>query len=100
MLRQGLHPKVVADRLGHSTTRMTLDVYSHVLPALESEAAFKVDIALREAFGQQFGQQSRALPVPTEKENAANACDIEDSDGGRARSRTSGLYSVNVALYP
>jgi len=100
MLRQGLHPKVVADRLGHSSTRMTLDVYSHVIPALESEAAAKVDLALREAFGQQIGQQNAGPALPAGKEKVADACDITVSDGGRERSRTSGLYSVNVALYP
>jgi integrase len=26
MLEAGIHPKIVADRLGHSTTRMTLDI--------------------------------------------------------------------------
>jgi hypothetical protein len=28
----GTHPKVVAERLGHSSTMLTLDVYSHVAP--------------------------------------------------------------------
>jgi integrase len=64
MLRQGLHPKVVSDRLGHASTRMTLDVYSHVIPALESDAAVRVDIALRDAFGQQSGQQNGLLALP------------------------------------
>jgi integrase len=100
MLRQGLHPKVVADRLGHSSTRMTLDVYSHVTPALESDAAARVDFALREAFGQQSGQQNHLLALPKKADDAAIPCDVNVSDGGRERSRTSGLYSVNVALYP
>ena len=34
LLAAGEHPKVVADLLGHSTTRLTLDTYSHVLPEL------------------------------------------------------------------
>lgn len=32
LLRLGVHPKVVQERLGHSTIAMTLDTYSHVLP--------------------------------------------------------------------
>ncbi|MBC5806238.1 MAG: site-specific integrase [Candidatus Eremiobacter antarcticus] len=32
LLRQGISPKVVAERLGHATVAMTLDTYSHVLP--------------------------------------------------------------------
>jgi integrase len=38
-LSAGAHPKVVAERLGHSTIAITLDTYSHVLPALEEETA-------------------------------------------------------------
>lgn len=38
-LEAGVHPKVVSERLGHSTISFTLDVYSHSVPALEEEAA-------------------------------------------------------------
>ena len=31
--------KVVSERLGHATIAMTLDVYAHVLPAMDREAA-------------------------------------------------------------
>ncbi|MBI2872652.1 MAG: tyrosine-type recombinase/integrase [Chloroflexi bacterium] len=39
MLRQGVHPKIVQERLGHATVAITLDLYSHVLPGLQEEAA-------------------------------------------------------------
>lgn len=39
MLTQGVHPKVVSERLGHSTVTITLDTYSHVLPGLQEAAA-------------------------------------------------------------
>jgi integrase len=38
-LQAGIHPKVVSERLGHSTISMTLDTYSHVIPALQESAA-------------------------------------------------------------
>lgn len=38
LLQAGTHPKVVAERLGHSSTMLTLDVYSHVAPGMQSEA--------------------------------------------------------------
>jgi integrase len=41
-LEAGVHPKVVSDRLGHSTVAITLDIYSHVIPALSEEAAATV----------------------------------------------------------
>jgi len=48
LLRQGVHPKVVADRLGHSQIRVTLDTYSHVMPDLQHGAAQAFDAALAE----------------------------------------------------
>lgn len=41
-LSAGIHPKVVSERLGHSTISLTLDIYSDVLPGLQEEAAAKV----------------------------------------------------------
>lgn len=41
-LAAGVNPKVVSDRLGHATVSMTLDVYSHVIPALQEDAAAAV----------------------------------------------------------
>jgi integrase len=49
LLRHGIHPKVVSERLGHSKVGITLDTYSHVLPGMQEEAASKVDAALRVA---------------------------------------------------
>jgi integrase len=34
MLAQGVHPKIVSERLGHATIGITLDTYSHVLANL------------------------------------------------------------------
>lgn len=41
-LSAGVHPKVVSERLGHSSIAVTLDTYSHVIPALEEEAATRI----------------------------------------------------------
>jgi integrase len=43
MLKQGIHPKIVQERLGHSTIAVTLDTYSHVAPGLQEAAARKFD---------------------------------------------------------
>jgi integrase len=43
MLIQGVHPKVVSERLGHSSIGITLDTYSHVLPGMQAEAAQAFD---------------------------------------------------------
>lgn len=39
MLKAGVNPKIVSERLGHSSIKVTLDTYSHVLPGLQAEAA-------------------------------------------------------------
>jgi integrase len=41
-LQAGIHVKVVSDRLGHSNVALTLNTYSHVIPALQEDAAEKV----------------------------------------------------------
>src|SRR5207248_7637432 len=49
MLASGVHPKIAQERLGHSSVGITLDLYSHVLPGMQAEAASRVDEALRAA---------------------------------------------------
>lgn len=46
LLRQGVHVKVVSERLGHSTVGITLDTYSHVLPDMQEGATAKLEAAL------------------------------------------------------
>jgi integrase len=46
LLSRGVHPKIVSEMLGHSTVAMTLDVYSHVTPAMHREAARTMDSIL------------------------------------------------------
>src|SRR5207245_43179 len=46
LLSSGVHPKVASERLGHSTIGITLDLYSHVMPGMQEDAAAKVDAAL------------------------------------------------------
>jgi len=49
LLKQGVNPKVVSERLGHATVGLTLDVYSHVLPGVQEQAVQQFDAALRAA---------------------------------------------------
>lgn len=49
MLTCGIHMKVASERLGHSSIGITMDLYSHVLPGMQEEAAERVDNALRAA---------------------------------------------------
>jgi integrase len=49
LLASGVHPKVASERLGHSKVGITLDLYSHVLPNMQADAAAIVDGALTAA---------------------------------------------------
>ncbi len=51
LLAEGVHPKVVQERLGHSQISVTLDTYSHVLPTMQAEAAGKFDDMLARGGG-------------------------------------------------
>ena len=45
LLAAGENPKIVSERLGHTSVKMTLDVYSHVLPTMQQGAAEKLEKA-------------------------------------------------------
>jgi integrase len=46
LLKQGVHPKVVQERLGHSSISTTLDTYSHTIPGMQKAAAVNFDTAM------------------------------------------------------
>jgi integrase len=43
MLKADIHPKIVQERLGHSSIKVTLDTYSSVVPGLQEAAAARFD---------------------------------------------------------
>ena len=46
LLRAGVHPRVVMERLGHSSIKITLDTYSHVLPDMQEKAVEAIGAVL------------------------------------------------------
>lgn len=54
LLKKGVHMKVVSERLGHSSVSITGDIYAHVLPSMQQEAAGKADLAI-------FGEKRQKL---------------------------------------
>jgi integrase len=46
LLKQGVHPKIVSEALGHANVGFTLQVYSHVLPSMGGQAAEAIGAAL------------------------------------------------------
>lgn len=64
MLRQGVHPKIVQERLGHSSITITLDIYSHVTPGLQEAAALKFDDAFNLSDNRTDNSVSKMLANP------------------------------------
>jgi integrase len=69
LLANGVHPKIAQERLGHSSIAITLDLYSHVLPGMQADAAARVDDTLRAALekhqraGWEMGGKSGIVPT-------------------------------------
>ncbi len=51
LLSAGENLKIVAERLGHTRVKMTLDTYSHVLPDIQQSATDKLETMLYRKFG-------------------------------------------------
>lgn len=47
LLQMGVNPKLVADRLGHSSVKITLDTYSHVLPEMQQNLIVQFSKAMK-----------------------------------------------------
>jgi len=67
LLRHGAHPRVVQERLGHSTIATTLDVYSHVTPGIQEAVAARFDEVMSDKYNN-HGNQSK-----TAKQLVANS---------------------------
>jgi len=63
LLGQKVHPKIVQDRLGHSSIQTTLDLYGHVAPSLKEDAAKAFDRAFSEGM-------KKVLPEEVSKASA------------------------------
>jgi integrase len=46
LLRAGINPKIVAEKLGHASVNLTLNVYSHTIPSMQHEAAEAIEKVL------------------------------------------------------
>ena len=49
MLADNIHPKIVQERQGYSSIAITMDIYSHLMPNMQSDAVDRVDETLRAA---------------------------------------------------
>ncbi|MDC0763515.1 tyrosine-type recombinase/integrase [Brevibacillus sp. AG] len=52
LIKQGVHIKVISERLGHSSITITMDKYGHLMPNMQAEAADGLDSLLKTKAGQ------------------------------------------------
>ena len=64
LLRQGAHPRVVQERLGHSTIATTLDVYSRVTPGIQEVVATHFDEAMSDGYNNQSKTDRQLVAKP------------------------------------
>ena len=43
LLAQGVHPRLIMEILGHSQIAITMNLYAHVIPAMQKEVAARMD---------------------------------------------------------
>jgi integrase len=70
LLQAGVHPKVVQERLGHSTISVTYDTYTHSVPALQDDAAERAALLLspRKASKEEAQEQQEEWQEQEDKE--------------------------------
>lgn len=73
MLAGSTPPKVAADRLGHSTIRLTMDTYSHVMPTMQQEVANQFESILHGVQGHRVDTGSTEVTPLDEKRRARKA---------------------------
>ena len=89
MLKAGVHPKIVSERLGHASINITLDTYSHVLPGLQEAAADRFDKMLE-----------TTMPYQDDEKDVSKMLASEESLYGRPyRSRTCDTLIKSQVLY-
>ncbi len=64
-LEAGINPKVVSEQLGHANVSITLDTYSHVIPALQADAVDRVAEAIYNTEDDRSVEPPRLRAVPS-----------------------------------
>ena len=74
MLLRGAKPKVISEALGHSSVAFTMDVYSHIIGGMQSDAMALLDEVLPVG-------KSGVFPKNNAKKNAKNRHNVQQKLG-------------------
>ena len=109
LLSEGVHPRVVMELLGHSQMRTTMDIYSHVMPALAREAADRMGAVLLgdstlSGPGRTPAIEGGLQPLATKPATRAYPDDLADASGplemgGAEGTRTPDPHTASVVRY-
>ncbi|WP_027086052.1 site-specific integrase [Cohnella panacarvi] len=75
LLKNGVHPKVVQERLGHSSIQVTLNTYSHVIPNLQESILKSIGTSIT-------GSKGTSAKLPNVSEKTAEPIVGVDYDSG------------------
>ena len=95
LLSENVHPRVVMELLGHSQMRTTMDIYSHVMPALAREAADRMGALLLTS----KGIQTATRTATTELVESAQDEESPAQMGGAEGTRTPDPHTASVVRY-
>src|SRR3954468_2147080 len=95
LLSENVHPRVVMELLGHSQMRTTMDIYSHVMPALAREAADRMGALLLAG----KGIQTATTIATTELVESAQDEESPAHKGGAEGTRTPDPHTASVVRY-
>jgi integrase len=77
LLAENENPKVVSERLGHSTVMLTLDTYSHVLPSMQRAASDKLENILFGKTGTHLAHKQESANEKGHQPATLNSVDSE-----------------------
>jgi integrase len=94
MLKAGVHPKIVQERLGHGSIAITLDTYSHVVSGLQEAAAQRFE-------GTLDGEVLKILTKPLDQteECRQNVGKLRGTESEPRRTRTSNQLIKSQLLF-
>src|SRR5688572_27896842 len=95
LLSENVHPRVVMELLGHSQMRTTMDIYSHVMPALAREAADRMGALLLTG----KGRRTATTIATTETVDSGRDEESPAHKGGAEGTRTPDPHTASVVRY-
>src|SRR3954469_6933339 len=83
LLSENVHPRVVMELLGHSQMRTTMDIYSHVMPALAREAADRMGALLLPGKGMQTATKTATTQLVESAQDEESPAQMGGAEGTR-----------------